>query len=359
MIKMEYNYYLILHKDGDNNSIKIENRIAILSKTSNCIIAKLQTIAKPLNGIYTIIDNSTNSAVKVIPESIGILNMDTSVRFKIIEESIVPEYGRIILKKMVKDFEAMANIKCDNRDVVLLNKVNQKNTPCDIASGFLLKYKNRNFLITAKHIYDKNEGKFEGNWSIVLGFNSKNGAIIKPLELFLPKNIDIDIAFQEIDILNLKQEVLNLLLGNEATIFDYNIIEDNLDAMPSGNEEYNFWGYTKPNEDADKLDFIDWSSLPAHYTTPHEYNNITFLGEEDCILKFEMDSALDLENVRGCSGSPILNEKGKIVGMMIEMYHGEEDYRDGRKYLGKERMNGISSLCIRKILDNFIESRIK
>ena len=149
----------------------------------------------------------------------------------------------------------MENIKTETRDVVLLNKINNKSKPCDIASGFLLKYKNRNFLITAKHIYDRNDGNLAGKWSIVLGFNPINGAIIKYLNLLALNNTNIDIALQEIDLLS-----LNLLSGNETTIFDYNIFVDSLDAIPSKAEKYNFGGYTKPYEDADKLDVIDWSS---------------------------------------------------------------------------------------------------
>ncbi len=101
---MNYNYYLVSHKDGDNNSIKIENRLAVINKTPDYIIAKPKDTTKTLSGVYSIVDNSANKTFRVIVESVKMDNSLFSVKFKIIEESTISEEGKVILRQMFQDF---------------------------------------------------------------------------------------------------------------------------------------------------------------------------------------------------------------------------------------------------------------
>ncbi len=244
---------------------------------------------------------------------------------------------------------------------VPLNKIDSACLPCDMASGFFLKYKGNIFFITAQHIYEKDLREEKGKWGIVCNWDINRGTMIKPLNQmgflisghFSKKmtnaftsqktvNIlkaqgwkEVDIAYK---IMNFVKTEVKLVDDDMNIIFQENRlpIEDNLITDIDINESYAFSGYVKPFENANALEKICATTCLGHYVTPISFYGLKYTGETKKLktgemFVFEMQSPVNAEYIKGCSGAPILDSNGNLVSLVCERHEVKANRYKGIK----------------------------
>lgn len=242
-----------------------------------------------------------------------------------------------------------ASIQKTALTTIPLNKIDSNGLPCEMASGFFLKYKGNMFFITAQHIYENDFKEENGKWGIVCSWDLVTGTLIKPLNqmkfhivahfsqkmskaLTSPKMIniiranggcDIDFAYKLMDFvkteIKISEDGQNILFQSERFP-----IEDNLETDVNPNETYIFSGYVKPYEQPDKLSVINGIDRFGYNVFPVCFHDLKYLKKKDTrtgeMFVFEMPEPIDAEYIRGCSGAPIFDSNGNLVALVSERH---------------------------------------
>ena len=266
---------------------------------------------------------------------------------------------------------------------LLLRKSNKKSPPKGIASGCILKYKGTDFFLTVQHIYSNaNKGKDE-DWGILCGANLKNGAAMyfpgaMGFGIKIPNNpqnieklsealasekcvnilksqgaTDVDFAYAKIDFPQVQsiQASPSLILTYDEP---FQIIEDDLNTLPSELETYKFWGNIKPGEKVDTLIQVEGSQFPCHITEIVCYDNLKYTGQKGDRFLFEISMNIDPDFVRGCSGAPIFDSKGNLVALLTECYPIKKKLMNNGRYVRSitvTQIEGINLQLCKTFLD--------
>lgn len=203
---------------------------------------------------------------------------------------------------------------------VSLKELNEDKLPINMASGCIVKYNAKHFLLTAFHAVGNQQ-----KWYLEIKYEHPTGMKMVPLGEFLflkkfdlktLKLEDVDLAIQELDktITPYYQNISHDGDGKIAQEIPKIILEADFTIKPVIGEKYCFAGVTKPECSRSDNKLL----LLKQQLTIEE--DILLLGEE-CdgeIYRFKLSkSHPGHDEYSGCSGSPIFDYNGNIVALVI------------------------------------------
>jgi hypothetical protein len=215
--------------------------------------------------------------------------------------------------------------------IQVFTMINNEENPSGFGSGFIIKYKNKYFLITVYHVIkDEVETFLETNlppkenkqilqpiggiYSFNLLKASPNITKVELEELLTEPGEIIDIAFAEYipeKMSTLIQRELDfgafkVQKGIKIVLDEANISKPNLD------NDYGFFGNTKHDYSGSTLKF-----------TPKLVNNLKFHKTFGDFHKFKLPKVTtNKEEFEGCSGAPIIDSVGNIVAIACKVMTG-------------------------------------
>ncbi len=191
-----------------------------------------------------------------------------------------------------------------------------------IGSGCLFKYKGKNLLMTAAHVikdngkpmlelrYDANAGKSRF-FALTDLFYKIKSYDISSINLEV-ESIDFAFAILEHDEHDIKPYFQQFSQdGNIEKEFPRFIFTENSIADPKSDEYYAFSGLIKPEKGNSQ------TSYDVKQTITHEIMTFSESINDNEIFSFEPLEYAGNENYKGCSGSPIIDNKGKVVAILI------------------------------------------
>jgi len=199
---------------------------------------------------------------------------------------------------------------------VQLNCLDGEMKPIGFASGCLIDYCNKRLLLTVSHTTGD-----QRNWAIQLKYVPGKGTLHHQLgamnflakaSLSNPKFEDIDFSYVEVpsDIWAYRQELLppNIVKA-EVPI---TVHRPSLEEMPKKSENYGFCGSVFPTYEEHFGQFCVGYNLRIY----HELKYVRTESDYHIFsLPFEHPGH---EHFKGCSGAPILNQDGHIVGLVCK-----------------------------------------
>jgi hypothetical protein len=211
------------------------------------------------------------------------------------------------------------------RTLLLLKADQVDSVPVDFGSGFLLKYNNKEFVVTAAHLFDTNTIKVLihlGNRPFQITRYNLNPFFFKLFELrkikkyiayfkkdfsiseITKKKKDYDLAILDA---SLPIKPIYDFPNRLATGLDKIVIESELNVKPDPNESYCF--YSMGNYTKDENENI---SLKEHF----EFN-LKFKEKRGEYLVFTNISDPEYD-FHGSSGAPMFNSKNELISMIIK-----------------------------------------
>jgi hypothetical protein len=184
------------------------------------------------------------------------------------------------------------------------------NLPAQAASGCIVSYRGRRFVLTAAHATEN-----QGRWAIEIGATQDCRTElyqIGPMTFLARGSLDrpirrVDLAFAEIpehveprmqavrDVGTIEWEVPRV------------VIETNLDVEPSTTRRYGFSGITR----------MAYCGIDLRGELRHEID-MEYVGIEDDLHAFRLaHEHPGHEAYHGCSGAPILDDSGNPVALVI------------------------------------------
>jgi len=199
---------------------------------------------------------------------------------------------------------------------VQLNQLNIQGMPVGFASGAIINYSNKHILLTVSHATGNNK-----NWAIQLKYVPEKGSLHHQLgamnflamaTLDNPKFKDIDFSYVDIpeNIIAYRQEIeFPDKVKSEHPI---SIHQTNLIDIPCIEENYGFCGMVFPTHEEHFGKKCVGGELRI-------YQGLKYLRTEDDyhVFKFPFEHP-GHEHFEGCSGAPIINEAGCIVGLLCK-----------------------------------------
>lgn len=202
---------------------------------------------------------------------------------------------------------------------VQLNQLNDQKIPIGFASGVLVEYHDQHLLLTVSHATGNSK-----NWAIQTKYvpekgteNYQLGAMNFLTKISLPaltiKDVDFSYVRVPKSIVGYRQEIEPPnIVKSEIPI---TIHQSNLDDMPTLGDNYGFCGMIMPTHENHFGQFYVGGELRV-------YSGLSYLRTEEDYHIFKLPfKHPGHEHFRGCSGAPILDESGKIVGLVC---HGDE-----------------------------------
>ncbi len=195
---------------------------------------------------------------------------------------------------------------------VSLKKLDENNMPCGMASGCIVRYAGKLILLTVSH------ATREGRWAIELDFEPSKGVLVCPLGgmTFMKRGNIATGAFKDVDFsfVVLPEEVapLHLVFDPETLALTERIpkliLESELNDLPTEDAEYGFYGLAHPQ-------LIDGLYL---FQQERFVSGMKYVGREDDLYKFRPPSSCVVdERYKGCSGAPIVDEKGNVPALLV------------------------------------------
>lgn len=201
---------------------------------------------------------------------------------------------------------------------VSLKQLEDNNIPINMASGCIINYNNRHFLLTVFHAVGN-----QGKWALDLKYKHPemkmyplNGFVfLIKTKINTPNIDDVDFAVKEIDksIIPYYQEIESNAQGNIIQEIPKYIYNTDFTIEPSLNKIYSFAGLTQPN-----LGEYSQDKYFLEQTLSYE-KNMSFLGSinDGDIYVFKLSRQHQGHKYyQGCSGSPILDDDGNIVSLV-------------------------------------------
>lgn len=192
-----------------------------------------------------------------------------------------------------------------------LKRLGKDRIPNKIASGALVRYKGRMLVITAGHLFKKS-----GHWAVELSYNEEleetalyglgEVCLLKQGNLLSGELEDIDFAYKVLDEEIHPQHVEFDAYYRLSRSVPKRVIDSNLEDTPNLNDEYGFCGNVKPVGEGG---IVAATRLPVPFLQFKE-NRGDIL---EFVLPFEIENR---EHLRGTSGAPILNRKGKMMSVV-------------------------------------------
>ncbi len=206
---------------------------------------------------------------------------------------------------------------------VQLNQLNTQKIPTGFASGVLVKYHGKNLLLTVSHATGNCE-----NWAIqikyVIGKGTKNyqlGAMNFLTKISLPtlaiKDVDFSYVVVPKSIVGYRQEIENQnIIKSETPI---KIHQTNLNDIPSLKGNYGFCGMVMPTHEK----HFGQSYIGGELRV---YSGLSYLRTEEDYHIFKLPfKHPGHEHFKGCSGAPILDESGKLFGLVCNGDHKTDE----------------------------------
>lgn len=203
---------------------------------------------------------------------------------------------------------------------VPLKKIGADGLPQSIASGCLIDYRGKRILLTVSHAT-----KDQGRWAIELRYEPGKGTQLYGLgamrflmkgSLNSSKLTDLDFSYVEVprSIRSYRQEIIPPdTVKSETPI---SVHTPDFDSQPSSALKYGFCGLVKP-------------TLEEHFGTTYLagelkiYAGLSHLRTEGDYHVFKLPTPHEgHENFQGCSGAPVLDEAGNVVGLVCS---GDKD----------------------------------
>lgn len=212
--------------------------------------------------------------------------------------------------------------------------------PIGIASGCLINYRNRRFLLTASHAVELGLS----DWVIHLGDGGEMGTkIYRPFSFIYPKGIrrstseliEIDFTFAEVatDIEPIFQHLTPRGPMSEKRlrhIFDLVAI-----GSPDKDELYAFSGEINP----------EMHGANALVTQPTVYPGLRYLETDGLLHQFKLPVPHPGHSYfEGCSGAPIVDSRGRLVALVTS---GDEE---------RNIISGITLSNFKSTLDFYCDS---
>lgn len=203
------------------------------------------------------------------------------------------------------------------RSSAQLVEVDEQNHPIRIASGCIVSYKKRRFLLTVRHATGNN-----GNWAIELEYDQARGMKLYRLgamnylkKLNLPKGYSEDIDFAYVEIpndLNVYRHFLSpqgLTLRKEKV----HIYSGEFDSLPNKEESYAFSGCVMPDISSNPYE-ID---RPFLYREFRCYESLKYERKDGDIFVFKLPfKHPGHKYFKGCSGAPVVDSENELTGLV-------------------------------------------
>lgn len=215
-----------------------------------------------------------------------------------------------------------------------LVELNHEKRPIGYASGCLLKYKDRLFLLTVAHATGN-----QGNWAIQLAYEGSKGTKLHQLggmnfikqfnftKKSKPRDIDFSYKLLPEPLLPLHQ----ILNDNGDILVEHpkDILTSDLSCPPNRTSTYGFAGLTRSALEG-----------PWLWQRPKVETGLRYIATEGDYHVFETAQRYkSYKEYQGCSGAPILSEEGQIVSLVVE----------GDKH--KTKIHGLNLAFYRLALD--------
>lgn len=207
-----------------------------------------------------------------------------------------------------------------------LHALDESNIPIATASGCFVNYKGKQFLLTVSHAILK-----EGRWGIALEYDfEKNG-----LKYYCPKFQWVTLGKITLDHSNLEYPLEDLVKDSTTIDFAYaeipseiiaideyfdfenslkyscpkNVISTDLTDKPQIGVEYSFYGNVRSTINKDKHIIL---------STPQMALSVEYICDfKDLFYRFQLSGIIkDMNDYKGCSGAPIIDEEGKLVSLL-------------------------------------------
>jgi hypothetical protein len=230
-------------------------------------------------------------------------------------------------------------LKC-RLSFVSLKELDVNYLPVAMASGCIVKYNQKHFLLTVFHAVGNQQ-----KWALEIRYEHSAGMKMYPVGgfRFLKKgNIstltfeDVDFALKELDssVTPFYQEIAQDRSGNILLETPKIINELDFSVKPSPDKKYYFAGLTRP-----ALGQLEQNRFFLEQELTIE-EDLAFTGEKEDLFIFKVARPYPgHEKYRGCSGSPIMDNDGNIVALVVE---GD---------LGKNEIYGINLNKYKIVLD--------
>jgi len=186
-----------------------------------------------------------------------------------------------------------------------------ENVPVGIASGTLIDYGERRFLLSVRHAVDRGAD----GWVVDLGYEPGKGtAIYRPRSFnYVAEMVrgsgalrEIDFCYTEVarDLVSTYQNVTPHGISNECP---RHVFQPDLTAVPDPNGIFAFSGQVKP----------ELHGSDALATEMNVYPGLRYLRTESEFHVFELPIAHPgHEHFRGCSGAPIVDMNKQVVALV-------------------------------------------
>lgn len=208
--------------------------------------------------------------------------------------------------------------------------VNKESEPISFGSGCIINYKNKFFWLSVSHVADV-EGcsvtieSYIDNKPVLLPigdiytfdfFKIADGETIKSLEELFGGGKRLDICFAE-----LKQEIP--LCQKKIDFGDFKVEEGyktilyvDYSVELTDENRYGFFGRTRH-----KYTGVSYNTVPELYMENSFHFGLKYSSSNQYVDRFLMPKTIsDVEAFKGCSGAPILDQNGCLVGLVCSVY---------------------------------------
>lgn len=203
------------------------------------------------------------------------------------------------------------------RSSAQLIEVDNQNHPIRIASGCIVSYKMKRFLLTVRHAASNN-----GNWAIELEYDEARGMKLYRLgamnylkKLTLPKGYSEDIDFAYVEIPN-DLNVYRQFLSPQGITLSQEIVHTysgDFNTLPENEENYAFSGCVLPDISPNPYK-IDRPFLNREFRC---YEGLKFIRKDGdffvCKLPYKHPGH---KYFQGCSGASVIDSKNELIGLV-------------------------------------------
>jgi hypothetical protein len=199
---------------------------------------------------------------------------------------------------------------------VPLRCLDAADTPVGIASGCLIDYTSRRFLLSVKHAVDR----ASTDWVIDLGYEHGKGTSIYRLRSFnyVAETVkgsgvirDIDFCFTEVpnDLVSIYQNATSRGISDECP---RHVFQTDLSATPDDKQIFAFAGQVKP--EIHKMHVASAIAVEMNV-----YPGLRFIRTEGEFHIFKLPvSHPGHDHFKGCSGAPIVDMNKQVVALVCD-----------------------------------------
>lgn len=200
---------------------------------------------------------------------------------------------------------------------ISLRELDDQRRPAGYASGCIVRYKDVHFVLTVSHATEN-----QGDWAIEIDFdvNERKARLwqlggmgflsvfrLKNDKFKFSRNMDVSYKLLPESVPKPRFQILaesGIITHDEPKI----ILDSDLSLQPHADEEYGFWGLTRPSYDSYAL-----------RTVPKLETGMKYKETKNHLHFFETQASYtSYKDYIGCSGAPILDARGQLVSLVVE-----------------------------------------